>query len=129
MDAISKNDLLPYFERTVGVDTWQARRILWETYHPYSIWYVFTAIGAASLVAIVLYNVVVQAADTDPGHSFNRRGPAWVKRFLLPICLLMVAGTIYKPSLGLGLNAAFFLLMLFVSLWDHPKEPEHMTGT
>ena len=125
VDRISKNDLLPFFQQTLGVDAWQTRQLLWETYQPYSIWLVFTLIGVASLVAIVVYNVVVQAADRNPDHWFNRRGNLWVTRFLLPICLLMLAATIYRPSMGLTLNTAFFGLMLVVALTRQmPGQPE-----
>ena len=34
VDAVSKNDLLPFFEKTVGVDAWQTRQLLWDTYEP-----------------------------------------------------------------------------------------------
>ncbi len=122
VDAVSKNDLLSFFETTVGVDAWQTRKILWETYQPYSIWLVFTLIGVASMFAIVIYNGVVRAADGDEGHWFNRRGRAWVRRALVPICLLMLGATFYKPSIGLGLNALFFLCLLVVAIVERPSE-------
>jgi MFS family permease len=31
-------------------------RLLWNTYAPYSIWYIFAAVGIASLVGLVLYS-------------------------------------------------------------------------
>jgi dipeptide/tripeptide permease len=116
VEAISKNDLLPFFERTLGVDAWQTRQLLWDTYEPYHMWLIFTLIGVASMLAIIVYNWVVTAADRNPQHSLNTRGGLWVQVFLVPICLVLVAATIYQPSIGLGLNAALFCLMLLISL-------------
>ena len=47
--AIAKNDLLPFFEKTVGVDAWETRQILWDAYQPYDMWLVFTLIGLGSM--------------------------------------------------------------------------------
>ena len=81
------------------------------------MWYVFALIGTVSMVAVIIYNHFIKAADADPDHPLNTRGAVWVKGFLIPICLILVAATIRHPSLGLGLNALFFCLMLVVSLW------------
>lgn len=114
--AIPKNDLLPHFEQAVGTDSWGARQLLWETYEPYSMWIIFAVIGAGSMLAVIIYNHFVKAADADPEHSFNTRGAMWVRSFLIPICVLLVVATIMQPSLGLGLNAFFFCMMLALSL-------------
>ena len=127
---ISKNDLLPFFEKTVEVDAWETREILWDKYEPYQMWLLFTAIGVGSMIAIIIYNKVVTAAEADPDHSLNTNGAFWVRAFLIPICLLFLAANVYDarsvsdsgaaswgmPSLGLMLNAMFFWLMLCVSL-------------
>ena len=125
VDAVSKNDLMPFFEKTVGVDAWQARQLLWDTYHPDSMWWIFTLIGAASMVAIIVYNHVVTAAAANPNHSFNTHGQWWVCGFLVPICWTFLAATWWQPSIGLGLNAAFFSLMLavlFISMLSGEKQ-------
>lgn len=116
VDGVSKNDLLPLFEKTVGVDAWQTRRLLWDTYQPYSMWLIFALIGLGSMLAIVAYNHVVKAADADPSHALNTRGDAWVRAFLVPICVVLLVAMCIEPSIGLGLNAAFFCMMLVVSL-------------
>jgi dipeptide/tripeptide permease len=123
--AISKNDVMPFFEKTASVDAWQARQLLWETYEPYSMWLIFAVIGVASMVAVIVYNRVVKAADAHPEHSLNTRGGTWVRVFLIPICLLLLAATIYAPSLGLGLNAALFWTMLIVSLFPGGSDDAH----
>ncbi|MCH5377943.1 MAG: MFS transporter, partial [Planctomycetes bacterium] len=117
VEAIPKIDLLPFFERTVGVDAWGTRRLLWETYEPYRMWLIFTLIGAASMLAIAAYNWLVTAADRNPEHSLNTRGGQWVRAFLIPICAVLLTATVYYDwPIGLALNAALFCLMLLVSL-------------
>jgi dipeptide/tripeptide permease len=118
VNALSKFDVLPFFERTVGVDAWETRQLLWEAYEPWSMWLIFTMIGVASMFAIMVYNRVVTAADANPAHSWNAStgsGNTGVRAFLIPICILLFAATVYEPSLALALNTAFFLLMLVVS--------------
>ncbi|MFP6762159.1 MAG: MFS transporter, partial [Planctomycetaceae bacterium] len=135
ISAISKNDLLPFFETTVGIDAWETRNILWDRYEPYSMWFIFTLIGVGSMIAIMIYNKVVTAAETNPDHALNTNGAFWVRAFLIPICLIFIAANVYDartvsdsgsvdwsmPSLGLLLNAAFFLMMLLVSVLDHGR--------
>jgi dipeptide/tripeptide permease len=118
VNALTKFDVLPFFERTVGVDAWETRQLLWEAYEPWSMWLIFTVIGVASMIAIMVYNRVVIAADANPAHSWNAStgsGNTGVRAFLIPICVLLFAATIYQPSLALALNTAFFLLMLVIS--------------
>ena len=73
-------------------------------------------------------NKVVTAAEANPEHGLNTNGAFWVRMFLIPICLIFISANIYDartvsdsgsvdwsmPSLGLLLNAAFFLMMLLV---------------
>jgi MFS family permease len=123
VQAISKNDLLPFFERTVGVDAWETRRLLWDKYQPSAMWRIFTLIGAGSMLAIMLYNRIVRAADANPAHGLNTRGGLWVRIFLVPICLILLGATWYQPSLGLGLNASLFGLMLAIALTSREPPP------
>jgi proton-dependent oligopeptide transporter, POT family len=119
--AIPKADLLPYFEKTVGVDAWQTRQMLWDTYRPYWIWFLFAGIGLFSMVAIAAYTWVVNRAEREPSHWFNTRGPLLVQAFLLPLFLILVTVTIWasvrarKPDIGLALNTLFFGAMFIVS--------------
>lgn len=122
--ALTKNDILPFFERTVGVDAWQARQLLWDTYEPWSMWLIFTVIGVASMIAIMIYDRVIRAADANPTHALNTGGNACVRMFLVPICLLLLAATVYQPSLALGLNTAFFFMMLVVSFTGNEDQAE-----
>ena len=124
VQAISKHDLLPFFEQKLGIDAWETRQLLWDTYEPYSFWLVFTLIGLASMVAITVYDRVVRAADANPGHSLNTHGATWVRFFLVPITAILLLATVLAPSIGLGLNAAFFAVMLVISFVpSRTKEP------
>ena len=118
---IPKADLLPFFHEKLGMDSFQARRVLWETYEPYSLRYLFGAIGLGSLCALFLYNHVVSAAEKNPGHSFNTRGSFWVKVFLVPLSVVLVLATILHFSVALLLNTLFFCMMLGLSLAGKKK--------
>src|SRR5690606_33351778 len=54
VEAVDKAQVMEVFERTIGVDAWGARELLWNTYEPYSMWLVLTLIGIASLVLLVI---------------------------------------------------------------------------
>lgn len=127
VDAIAKSDLLPYFEKTVGVDAWGVRDLLWQTYEPYAMWGVFALIGLGSLIALMIYNHYVKAADEKSDHSFNIHGDRWVLAFLVPIAAIFAyftwtAISTYleakdgAPPIALCLNALFFFMMLAISL-------------
>ncbi len=118
--AIPKNDLLPYFEKIVGVDAWQTRTLLWDTYHPQTMWLLFTTIGVASMIGIFLYNHVVTAASQNPRHSFNLMGHRWVSIALAPIALAFWWGTYHLRSGGqdwMELLAVLVQAVLFSGLF------------
>lgn len=138
---LKKEKALEFFEMAFNMDAWQTRDVLWTTYEPYSMWLLFTGIGLASMIAIIVYDKIVRAADADPKHSLNTKGAFWVNAFLIPICLLFVAANIYDarvideagqtswelPSIGLLLNAIFFWTMLAVSFAGEKGEAESDT--
>ena len=117
---IGRGDVLETIEARLGIDGFELRRLLWETYEPQSMWLVFTAIGVASMLAILVYDRVVQQADARPHHSFNVHGHRWVLAALVPIAGLFIAATFAQFSLGLLLNTIFFALMLVVALVSGP---------
>jgi proton-dependent oligopeptide transporter, POT family len=114
--ALPKGDVLPLLQQKLGLDEIATRQVLWDTYDPYSMWFIFGLIGTGSLVALVIYNRVVSAADANPNHPFNTRGDLWVKVFLVPICLIMAVASCIHPSAGLILNTLFFWIMLALSM-------------
>jgi dipeptide/tripeptide permease len=42
--------------RTLHLDAATATRLLWDTYRPYRLWYVFVSLGLASALGMVIYN-------------------------------------------------------------------------
>ncbi len=45
--------------------TQDATRLLFNTYHPQNVWYIFAAIGLASMVGMIIYNFVVERKRTE----------------------------------------------------------------
>ncbi|MCA9546839.1 MAG: MFS transporter, partial [Myxococcales bacterium] len=129
--AIKRADLQQAFMDKVGVDAWEMRQLLWDTYSPQSMWIVFMIIGLAAGGAIFLYNFVVSRANANPQHSFNLRGEHFVRMALVPIMLLFLYFTGLGVQewmnaaegkgvfpLGLSLNAAFFGVMTVIAFVD-----------
>jgi MFS family permease len=114
VDAIARADILPFFTETTGLDAWQTRTELWNTYEPQSMWAIFTAIGVGSMVAIMIYNKVVTAANRNPEHTFNVSGQNYVTMALIPISLAFWFGAY---SLEWDDMATIVQAILFSSLW------------
>lgn len=109
--SLSKAEVMPMLQEKLGMDAIAARGLLWDTYSPYSMWFVFGSIGVASMIGLIIYNKVVTAADKNPDHPFNSKGDLWVKMFLIPICVVLITASCFTPSTGLILNALFFCMM------------------
>lgn len=129
VDALPKSDVLPFFEKTLGVDSWGLRDMLWQTYSPYSMWTVFALIGLGSMLALIIYNHFVKKADEKADHSFNVHGDRWVLGFLVPLvvtCGYYTWEGISKyiktepgegsPPIALTMIFVFFLMMLIISV-------------
>jgi len=119
MITLSKSEVLPMLQQRLGMDEYATRQLLWDTYDPYSMWLIFGAIGVGSMIALIVYNRLVCAADADPNHPFNTRGDTWVKAFLLPICALLITASYFLinrdgllQSTAIVLITLFFLIML-----------------
>jgi MFS family permease len=124
---IDKGELLGFFEKTVGVDAWGARDLLWKTYEPYSMWLVFTLIGLASMVLLIGYDRLVRRAAADPTHSFNTHGLRWVQCALVPIVGALVVASIFKYSHPVMVQAVMFSLLLVASFFQRPAPPQAST--
>lgn len=125
VEAIPKADLLPFFHERLGMDSFEARQVLWDAYAPYSLWYLFGAIGLGSLCLLFIYNHVIKASDKDPNHPFNTRGNLWVKVFLVPISIILVISTFLYFSIGLLINTLFFCMMLAFALTKKNPSESH----
>jgi dipeptide/tripeptide permease len=123
IDELDKEAVMAFFQDKAGVDAWEARQLLWDTYEPYTMWLIFTLIGLGSLVALVGYNVVTQRAAANAQHSFNLRGKLWVQIALVPIVLTLLAACFLKPSLPIYIQAFMFSMLLVFSFLDADDEP------
>lgn len=128
--GMQKSEVLPFFEQTTGLDAWQTRTTLWDTYEPQSMWALFTLIGVVSMIGIMLYNFVVNRAKVDPNHSFNRFGNRWVSATLVPIAAAFWWGTYYlkvdqeldwDKVIAVISQAVLFTGLLILSLVAPPK--------
>jgi dipeptide/tripeptide permease len=54
--GVSRKQSMKTLVEVLGSDASQVKRLLWDTYHPYTIWYVFAAVGACSLVGMLVYS-------------------------------------------------------------------------
>lgn len=115
--AIDRGEVMEVFQRTVGVDAWGARDLLWSTYEPYAMWLVFMLIGVGSMLLLVVYDRVTRAAASNPSHSFNTHGHVWVTSALVPIVLALVAACIFRFSGAVLVQAIMFGLLLVASFF------------
>lgn len=63
VEALPKTEVLGTLATKMGVGVAEAQRFLWDTYQPYSMWYVFAAFGAFSMFGMVVYDRLVRRAD------------------------------------------------------------------
>jgi MFS family permease len=133
IDGLEQDKVMSFFEQHLSVDSWQARALLWETYRPQDMWLVFTAIGLASLVALVVYNFAIRRADA--GHSIAGGIPVrrWVQIALVPIVGIFTYFTVLamrkdESYSGLMLNAIFFAVLLLISVVDARAGAGRATG-
>lgn len=118
VEALDRGAVLDELSRQAGLDVWEIRQVLWDAYAPYEMWSVFTAIGVTSLLLLLVYDHVVQAAKRDPQHSFNRKGYLWVRTALVPIVLGFAYAFYAKLQRSGELDPAIFILAsLFVALF------------
>ncbi|MBC8370278.1 MAG: MFS transporter [Planctomycetes bacterium] len=114
LDTMARADILPFFTEKTGLDAWETRTMLWDTYEPQSMWAIFTAIGVGSMIMIMIYNKVVTAANEKPEHTFNVSGQNYVTMALAPISLAFWYGAY---SLDWDDMATIVQAILFSSLW------------
>lgn len=49
-------NFFPYFQNVMGIDHYEANRVLWEAYHPWKIWVILSAFGFMTIVAMLTYS-------------------------------------------------------------------------
>ncbi len=58
-EKFTKNDYLKRAAELMHTDQHGLTQMLWNTYHPYRIWMLFSAIGIFTIIALFLYNTFV----------------------------------------------------------------------
>jgi len=54
-DGVDRTQAMNALQQALQIDARQATELLWNTYHPYQLWYPFAAIGVASAIGIFFY--------------------------------------------------------------------------
>ncbi len=55
-EAITRPEAMIKLQEYLGIDAVEATSLLWNTYHPYELWYRFAVIGFASAICIYFYS-------------------------------------------------------------------------
>jgi POT family proton-dependent oligopeptide transporter len=55
LTGIGRKDAFNTLVKFTGDDAKHMNDVLWNEYHPYTIWYIFAAIGFASLIGMLVY--------------------------------------------------------------------------
>ncbi|MBI5169559.1 MAG: MFS transporter [Candidatus Eisenbacteria bacterium] len=63
--GVDRTNAMEALQRTTHLDPSAATTLLWNTYHPYQLWYPFVAVGLASAVGTWAYARWVKAAEGD----------------------------------------------------------------
>lgn len=128
VEAIEKSEVMETLQSTVGLaDGFAARELLWDTYEPYGMWLIFTLIGLASMVGIIIYDKVTRDAAARDSHIFNTRGGHLVTAALAPIAaafwwyyweLTSNQGKGFDEALAVLVQAVMFSGMFLISLFS-----------
>lgn len=54
-EGISRSGATAFLGTISNMDAAQVTKLLWDTYHPYKLWYQFAAIGIASAIGVAIY--------------------------------------------------------------------------
>jgi MFS family permease len=53
--GVERKEAVATLSQVIGQDARQINQLLWDTYHPYYVWYPFVAVGLCSLVGVLLF--------------------------------------------------------------------------
>ncbi len=53
--GVTRTESMDVLQKTVHQDAVQVTQLLWDTYHPYTVWYPFVAIGLAATIGLIIY--------------------------------------------------------------------------
>ena len=54
-ETVSRPEAMTKLQELLGINAADATHLLWNTYHPYELWYQFAFIGFASAICIFFY--------------------------------------------------------------------------
>lgn len=60
VEKLPKTEVLSTLAGRLDLSVAQTQQVLWDTYQPYSMWYVFAAIGFGSMLGMVVYDRVLR---------------------------------------------------------------------
>jgi dipeptide/tripeptide permease len=63
--AVPKEKVMATLAEHTHTSVAEATKMLWATYNPSAVWYWIAGVGAVSLVAMVIYNIIVTRIDRD----------------------------------------------------------------
>jgi POT family proton-dependent oligopeptide transporter len=67
-DKFTQNDYIRKACELMGMTPQQLTRFLWDTYHPWRIWMVFSAIGLATVIALYVYSIIISRVKKYINH-------------------------------------------------------------
>jgi dipeptide/tripeptide permease len=56
--GVERKDAVATLVKVLGQDASAINQLLWDTYHPYQVWYAFAAVGFCSLVGMLVFSQV-----------------------------------------------------------------------
>jgi len=56
LDKLKRTEAMPALQNALHITPVQMTQLLWNSYHPYRLWYQFTAIGIASAIGMIIYS-------------------------------------------------------------------------
>ena len=59
-ESVVRTQAVTLLQSVAGMDANQVTQLLWNTYHPYKLWYPFVAIGVASAIGIAIYSQIAK---------------------------------------------------------------------
>ncbi|HDT12013.1 MAG TPA: MFS transporter [bacterium] len=50
-------DFFPYLQQTLGVDQYEANRILWKAYNPWIVWVILSTFGLVTIISMLIFSL------------------------------------------------------------------------
>ncbi len=57
VNALKDSEVVSYLAKNLGVDSYEATKVLWDTYHPWRIWPILAAFGAVSIILMIIFSL------------------------------------------------------------------------